>query len=182
MGGARVKNAVGWGVLGLVALVVASFLAAKTRRGATCLLCRAERTEWEYLGLRWSHASDDGLGRWYAAHVEPEHAHLWEPSPCYYETNLWGSSLGSGCYTGRHPIWTLAPATQKAVYRKLADPPAARVLFAGLADDRGDTDRGDRVVRALGEWEAAGFPGTWDAWWSGRSATPPSPRPRRGLP
>lgn len=166
------KNVLGWAVLGLVSVFVASFLVAKTEHASTCLICREARTEWDYLGLRWSRRTGTDLSRWYAARVEPEHAHLWERGPCYYETNIWGSSLGSGCRADRHPIWALSPATQKAVTMKFADPLAAKALFAGFVREG---DRGRGVVRALGEWESAGFPGTWDGWWAGRSAPRPSP-------
>ena len=161
------KNVLGWAVLGLVSLSVASFLATKTEHTSTCAICRMGRSEWDYLGLRWSRRSGTDLSRWYAARVEPEHAHLWERGPCSYETNIWGSSLGSACRADRHPIWTLAPSTQKAAYRKFDDPLAAKALFAGLAG-AGPRGEGDRIVRALGEWEAAGFPGTWDDWRAGR--------------
>ena len=169
------KNAFCWTVLGLVSLFVASFLAAKTERASTCAICREGRTEWDYLGLRWSRRTGTDLSRWYAARVEPEHAHLWERSPCSYETNIWGSSLGSACRAERPPIWALPPATQKAVYMKFADPLAAKALFAGLARAR-DGDEGRRVVRALGEGESAGFPVPGDDWWAARSSRP-APRP-----
>ncbi len=172
------KGVVGWAVIGMLSLFVGSFLVSRTRQASTCVICRADREGWEYLGLRGGRESATDLSRWYAAHVEPAHAHLWEPSPCYYETNIWGSSLGSGCYVGRYPIWKLAPATQKAVYLHFRDPLEARTLFVGLATDGShDAQEGRRVVRSLGEWEAAGFPGHWEEWQARR--TEAGPRRRR---
>jgi|SRR6516165_9190931 hypothetical protein len=40
--------------------------------------------------------------------------------------------------------------------------------FSKTHNDRLEEDdsKGHLIVRSIGEWEAAGFPGTWDEWWN----------------
>jgi hypothetical protein len=59
------------------------------------------------------------------------------------------------------------------VYQHFQDRKKAKELFSSLTDettyndrlDEHDESRGHLIVRSIGEWEAAGFPGTWDDWW-----------------
>jgi hypothetical protein len=160
----RMRSVVCWAVFVAVSLLLATGLVPMTRRGSTCVLCRADRLEWACLGVRWSCDARTACSRWYAAHVEPTHTHVWVRSPCYYEVNLWGAEIGSGCYPRPHPIWRLPPETQLAVYQHLANPAEARGLFTGAGDHR--------VVRAVVAWAAAKFPGTWARWYETHGGEP----------
>jgi hypothetical protein len=159
--------------IGVLALVVAWNVPVAHLR-QTCVVCRLHRSDRTCLGLTRSTYSDNECSRWYAAHVEPQHAHTWERSTCVYESNLLGISMRVGCRPGRYPICLLDPSTQLGVYRHFKDPLEAKKLFEGLTDaktyndrlDEDDEDRGHLTVGAIREWESAGFPGTWGEWWS----------------
>ncbi len=67
----------------------------------------------------------------------------------------------------------LPPSTQMNVYQHFKDSQRAKELFSNLTDEKSynnrldehDDSRGDLIVKSITEWEAAGFPGTWDDWW-----------------
>jgi hypothetical protein len=69
----------------------------------------------------------------------------------------------------------LPPATQMRAYQHFTDLRQAKNLFANLTDakthdeglDEHDESKGHLVVRAIEDWELAGFPGTWETWWKG---------------
>jgi hypothetical protein len=125
------------------------------------------------LGFTRSTFFQNECSRWYPAHVEPSHAHVWERSTCEYTSNLLGMPVSVGCRPGGYPIWLLDPSTQLRVYQHFRDPLEAKKLFEGITDERSrddrldeeDEDRGHLTVRALKEWDVAGFPGTWAKWW-----------------
>jgi hypothetical protein len=60
------------------------------------------------------------------------------------------------------------------VYQRFKDRQKAKELFSNLTDakthddrlDEDDDSKGHLIVRSIGEWEVAGFPGTWDDWWN----------------
>jgi hypothetical protein len=164
-----------WSILALgVLALVAAWAIPVSRLNHTCVLCRLGRVDATCLGLTRSNYYENECSRWYAAHVEPSHEHVWERGTCCYESNLLGMPLSVGCRPGHYPIRKLDPDTQLRVYQHFGDPLEAKKLFAGLTDekthdDRIDEfdyeDRGHLTVRALKEWEAAGFPGTWGEYW-----------------
>jgi hypothetical protein len=162
-----------WAVLGVPIVFVAGCFVPVTYERSTCVVCRRFRLTTTYAGLPVTKERDTACSRWYAAHVEPRHAHVWERSTCVYDSDLWGTPWGVGCRPGHYPIHLLPPDTQLAVYQHFKEPLKAKALFADLTDakthddriDEHDEDKGHLIVRAIGEWETAGFPGTWDEWW-----------------
>lgn len=146
-----------------------------TGRSFTCVLCRLGRYDTTMFGLVRSSFHENECSRWYRANVEPNHAHVWEPGTCTALLNGLGRPMGVGCSPGRYPIRLLPSATQMRVYQHFTDPRKAKDLFANLTDarthddrlDEHDESKGHLIVRAIEEWEVAGFPGTWDAWWKG---------------
>lgn len=158
--------------LGVAALLAGLFVPVSRLRH-TCVVCRLSRLDTTAFGLTRSAYAETDCSRWYAAHVEPRHDHLWERGTCRSTGNLIGMPMSVGGSPGRFPIHGLPTSVQKEVYRHFADPREAKRLFAGLTDartrddrlDEGDFDRGRLTVDALEAWASAGFPGTWDAWW-----------------
>ncbi len=145
-----------------------------SRLSHTCVICRLGRVDSDYLGSTHSRYFENECSRWYAAHVEPVHEHIWEPGTCRSTSNLLGQPLSVGCRVGHYPIWLLPPSTQMRVYQHFQEPREAKKLFASLTDektyqdriDEDDEDRGHLMVDALRAWDEAGFPGTWEAWWA----------------
>ena len=88
--------------------------------------------------------------------------------------NAFGQPMGVGCRPGHYPIRLLSPSTQMKVYQHIEDRQKAKQLFSNLTDAKTDEDRldehdeskGHLIVESLKDWEAAGFPGTWDDWWN----------------
>ena len=159
--------------LGLLALVVASGIQV-SRLSHTCVACRLGRVDASCLGLTRSTYHENECSRWYSAHVESTHDHVWERGTCRYASNLLGRPVSVGCRPGHYPIRLLDPTTQMQVYQHFKDPLEAKKLFEGLTDEKthddrlddDDEDRGHLVVRAIKEWAAGGFPGSWEEWWS----------------
>lgn len=145
-----------------------------SRLNHTCAICRQYRLDTTCFGMTRSTYSDTECSRWYAAEVEPVHAHVWQSSTCCYSSDLFGGARSVGCSPGRFTMMLLSPDTQLEVYQHFKDPLEAKKLFVSLADPKisedrldGDfRDRGHLTVDALQQWEAAGFPGTWDEWWT----------------
>jgi hypothetical protein len=116
---------------------------------------------------------ENECSKWYRDHIEPDHSHIWEPGTCARLLNGLGQPMGFGCRPGHYPIHLLDPWTQMRVYQHFKDPAKAKALFAGLTDEKTHEDRLDEhddskgrlIVRAIEEWEGAGFPGTWEVWW-----------------
>lgn len=167
------KTFVRWAVLRVVCLAVTGCFVPVTYEKFTCVICRRFRLTMSYAALPVTKERDNECSLWHAAHVEPSHAHLWERSTCVYETDLLGLSRSVGCRPGHYPIWLLPPSTQMAFYQNFKDPLEAKALFVNLTDakthndrlDENDEDKGHLMVRAIGEWQTAGFPGTWGEWW-----------------
>jgi hypothetical protein len=162
-----------WALLGLATISVSGCLVPVTYERYTCVVCRLFRLKTTYGFVPVSRRSETECSRWYSAHVEPRHDHVWERSTCVYEGDLWGFPHSVGCSPGRYPIWMLSSETQMRVYQHFKNPLDAKALFAGLTDarthgdrlDEHDDDKGRLIVRSLEEWDAAGFPGNWQDWW-----------------
>jgi hypothetical protein len=149
----------------------AEALSSETRTSQTCLICRLKRVETTAAQKTTTTYEENECSRWYAANVEPHHDHVWENSTCVFVRLADGGTLNA-CSPGHYPIWLLSPKTQLAVYQHFKNPTDARELFLGLADAKTygdhleeDSNKGELIVDALEEWEAAGFPGTWKGWW-----------------
>ena len=163
-------------VVGFIGSVVLLLLSAKdvgSRAIDRCLLCRLQRSETKLFGTTRSSYAETDCSRWYRAHVEPEHVHIWEPGSCTGLLNGIGMPIGVRCAAGYFPILLLDPSTQLRVYQHFPDPERAKALFASLTHEKADRERrekdiestGELIVRALNDWDAAGFPGSWDDWW-----------------
>lgn len=160
--------------LGVLALMIASSIRI-SRLSYTCVVCRLTRVDLSCLGLTHSGYYPNECSQWYSNHVESLHAHVWERGTCQYSSNLIGMSASVGCHSGHYPIWLLDPSTQMRAYQHFKDPLRARALFESLTDekthddrlDEYDENRGHLMVSAIDEWQALGFPGTWDEWWAG---------------
>jgi hypothetical protein len=159
-------------VVGILVGVLGS-VEVGTRRSFTCVLCRLDRCDTMMFGVVRSSLYENECSRWYRANVEPSHAHVWEPGTCTTLLNVFGQPMGVGCRPGHYPIRLLPPATQMRVYQHISDRRNAKDLFANLTDakthddrlDEHDESKGHLIVRAIEEWENAGFPDTWEAWW-----------------
>src|SRR4051794_12609239 len=161
-------------IFGTLALIPACMIPV-ARLGHTCVICRLDRVDATCLGVTLPSYDENECSRWYATHVERSHRHVWERGTCCYESNLLGMPRGVGCRPGHYPIKLLDPATQMRAYQHFKDPLGAKKLFENLTDEKthGDQidecdypDRGYLIVGALEGWESAGFPGTWDEWWT----------------
>lgn len=166
-------------LMGLVAvtpmvLVVLGGILPFSRRAETCVICRLDKVISTYGPIPVTTLEETDCSLWYVVHVEPVHTHIWERSHGVYESGILGMGRSIGCRIGHCPIYKLPISTQIRVYQQFKNPLIAKSLFANLTDaksyndrlDKDDEDRGHLTVRAMSEWEAAGFPGTWDDWWS----------------
>jgi hypothetical protein len=161
--------------VGVVAvLLVLGMFVPVTRLRQTCVVCRLTRLDSTYGPIPRSRFYENDCSRWYAAHIEPRHPHVWERGTCVYETDLYGFPRSVGCSPGQFPIHMLSSDTQMRVYQHFKNPLDAKILFTNLTDaktyndrlDEEDEDKGHLIVRAMQEWDSAGYPGTWDDWWS----------------
>ena len=164
----------------IMALVVGGFLVlalgsieAGSSLSYTCVLCRLGRVDTTLFGFKRSTYHENECSRWYPQNVEPSHTHIWERGTCRTLLNALAQPMGVGCQPGRYPILLLSPSTQMNVYQHIKDRQKAKELFGNLTDakthddrlDEHDESKGHLIVRSIKEWEAAGFPGTWDDWW-----------------
>ncbi|HEV3162593.1 MAG TPA: hypothetical protein VGZ22_01035 [Isosphaeraceae bacterium] len=167
------RRLIGFIALGVLALLFAHHVQI-SRLSHTCVTCRLTRVDATCFGFTHSTYYPNECSQWYAAHVEPAHAHVWERGTCEYTSNLLGKPLFVGCNPGHYPILLLEPSTQMRAYQHFKDPLEAKRLFESLTDektyndrlDAEDDDRGELTVRAIQEWESHGFPGTWAEWWA----------------
>ena len=61
-----------------------------------------------------------------------------------------------------------------SVFKHFEDRQKAKELFSNLTDvktyddrlDEHDQSKGHPIVSSMEEWQAAGFPSTWDEWWN----------------
>ncbi len=108
-----------------------------------------------------------------SAERKPSHTHIWERGTCRTLLNALAQPMGVGCQPGCYPILLLSSSTQMNVYQHTKDRRKAKELFGNLTDakthddrlDEHDESKGHLIVRSIKEWNAAGFPGTWDDWW-----------------
>jgi hypothetical protein len=144
-----------------------------TSASQTCLICRLRRVDTTSAQQTTTKYEENECSRWFAANVEPHHKHVWEDSTCTFVSDVDGTPAFVACKPGHFAIWLLSPETQLAVYQHFKNPIDARELFLSLADaktyndmlDEHDENKGQLIVDALEEWEAAVFPGTWKEWW-----------------
>lgn len=164
----------GWIIVIFLVMLALSSCPGVSRLSYTCVICRLGRVDSDYLGFTHSRYFENECSRLYASHVEPTHEHVWKPGTCRYTSNLLGQPLSVGCSIDHVRIGSLSPSTQIRVYQHFPDPLEAKKLFASLIDaklsndriDEYDEGRGQLTIDALRAWDEAGFPGTWEAWWT----------------
>ncbi len=164
----------------IMALILGGFLLARGSIEAgsslsyTCVLCRLGRVETTLFRCKRSTYHENECSRWYLQNVEPSHTHIWERGTCMTLLNALSQPMGVGCQPGHYPIRLLSSSTQMNVYQHTKDRRKAKELFGNLTDakthddrlDKHDESKGHLLVRSIEEWNAAGFPGTWDNWWN----------------
>ncbi len=149
-----------------VAILPVLFLfgpAAQSRRSYECAVCRKERVDSRVLWFRWSEARENECSRWYQAHVEPAHTHVWAPRPHCQRFGIPGIYGGYGCSVGSR-ITGLSRRVQIDVYRHFAEPLEAKRFFVRLQQLDG-TGESLRMWDSLMDWVDADYPGTWHDWW-----------------
>ena len=159
-------------VVGFLFLALGS-VEAGSSLNYTCVLCRLGRVETTFFGFKHSTYHSNECSLWYPRNVEPTHTHIWERGTCRTLLNALGLPMGVRCSTGRFPILLLPPSSQMNAYQHIVDRQEAKELFGNLTDEKTYSDRldeqdeskGHLIVRSIVEWEAEGFPGTWDGWW-----------------
>lgn len=142
-------------------------------RGYFCFMCRMGRGDRTFFGETRSVYYATEFSNWYSAHIEPQHAHLWEPEANIVIYNLFGRGIDGG--SGAHrkiPIFSLSPYQHQRFLEHLTNIEALKTLIASIItkqtydDDPLEDAKGFVVAQAMMEWEKAGYPGTWDDWWA----------------
>jgi hypothetical protein len=168
----RPRHVLVTGFVSAAVLLVLWVADAGSSSSSRCVLCRLERNETTLFGLTRARYAENDCSKWYRAHVESEHEHLWERGTCTAILNGLGVANAVRCRAGHFPILGLATSTQMRVYQHFGDLEKAKALFTGLTHERMGSEildgnsKGDWIVHSLEDWESAGFPGNWDVWWN----------------
>ncbi|MGC8641796.1 MAG: hypothetical protein ACP5XB_18160 [Isosphaeraceae bacterium] len=129
-----------------------------SRRPYTCAVCRANKLNKQLLGLRWSTQEETDCSRWYSAHVEPAHHHVWVPCTYCRHFGIPGVYGGYSCVVGG-PLTGLSRKVQIQIYQHFQNPLEAKRLFIQLG-----RNCPDRIWQALMDWVEEGYSGTWAEW------------------
>ncbi len=123
-------------------LALAACFPAYTRIPQQCVLCRADHTRYDILGMSFSRDFKDAhpFTQWYAAH-RPPHAHQWHYSGpgCLWERNFFGLPLTIFRMV-RHPIIHISPQDE-LLYVKHQDETVLAQFFADTASPNRDHQR-----------------------------------------
>lgn len=152
----------------LFALVIVHLLLgsyAGSRHRHTCVVCRLERMDynWRFESTTTSY-QETSCSKWYSAHVEPMHDHVWSPSSTCVMLNFYHQTLGVSDSEGRpgRAIWRLTPEQQMMVYQNSKDPLETRNVFLSLVDSAIMQDRHDiSIASSLRDWIDSGFSMPW---------------------
>jgi hypothetical protein len=136
-------------------------LATPSQRPFICSVCRVERVDNRWLGLRWYDLAENECSRWYREHVERSHAHAWVKRGYCRRFGIPGLYGGYACVIGG-PITGLSWRVQVDIYRHFEDPLEAKKLFIRLGTMDGEAPR---MWTAVMGWVEAEYPGTWHDWW-----------------
>lgn len=141
---------------------------AAYRQHFTCVICRLSRTE-----VKWKNDPteitfhDNSCSKWYPAHVEPSHEHLWSKGATVATLNFYGQVIGVGDnfdHPGR-AIKQLTPEEQIEIYKHFSDPLVAKHVFISLMDPdvmKHYDNRGDYLItNSLKAWVDSGCSGPW---------------------
>lgn len=127
--------------------IAASFPAYK-RVLQQCVLCRAERTEYEILGVSFSRGFNNQkpFPIWYAAH-RPAHDHQWQYSGpgCLWKRNFFGLPLT--IYKMKHHPLVLVPPDGELLFVKRQDESTLNQFFADAVS--ADQDRRRNAAGAV---------------------------------
>jgi hypothetical protein len=130
-------------------------------RRYTCAACRLDRIDRGFLGYRWTEFEESECSRWYAAHVERSHHHVWASRGYCRRFGIPFLNRGYACNVG-DPIAMLGPSFQLRIYQRFRDPLTAKGLFVRLGKaDRGTSD----LMGGLCEWMDTVDGEPWDEWW-----------------
>jgi hypothetical protein len=91
-----------------------------SRHPYACAVCRENRVEHSWFGLKWSDKEETDCSRWYRSNVERTHAHYWvERTHCRWfgVPGLYG---GYSCTIGG-PITGLSQTVQIEIYKHFKD-------------------------------------------------------------
>ncbi len=136
-------------------------IAGPSRRPYACCICRVERMDHRWLGLKWSALEENECSRWYVRHVERSHQHAWVQRGFCRRIGIPGL-YGGYAYVIGGPITGLSRRVQMDIYSHFGDPLEAKGLFIRLGTPDGE---GARMWEALMDWVGEGYPGTWKDWW-----------------
>ena len=135
------------------------------RYGHTCVICRLQRTDyvWQYW---WPTVTyhETTCSKWYPAHVEPDHEHVWARGSTTGYFDFYGRimAVGDNFDSMSRAIHLLTPDQQISIYQHFSDPDDAKAVFVSLIDPAIREDRTDLViVRSLRAWIESGFAGAW---------------------
>lgn len=158
--------------LGLLAAVVVVLAPGGSRASMTCALCRTTRVEEKFGLVTWENDTPNDCSRWYEAHVEPRHSHIWQKGSCRYFWTLFGSGVACGRSA---PIRHIPPEIQLKFYQGFRDPRDAKQVFLTLSertfyeqtiDEHDYPGKGYVMADAIESWVAHDSPGTWADWWA----------------
>lgn len=139
---------------------------------STCVYCRLGKSELSAFGVKVrSTVYENECSRWYPAHVERSHEHVWVLNAHGAGKNLLGVTRAMANF-GFRPINLISLDAQRCVYEKFENPRDARRLFGDLGRKYDNTLEGEYQgmlaslkMSAIRDWEREGFPGTWDERW-----------------
>lgn len=114
--------------LAIPPLLVLFDLARPTRRANECALCRLQKVDSRFLWFRRSETHPNKCSRWYQAHVEPTHTHLWAPCAHCERIGIPGIYGGYACSVGSR-ITGLSQTVQIDIYRHFKNPLEAKRFF-----------------------------------------------------
>lgn len=149
--------------LAIPPLLVLFDFARPTRRANECALCRLQKVDSRFLWFRRSETHPNKCSRWYQAHVEPTHTHLWAPCAHCERIGIPGIYGGYACSVGSR-ITGLSQTVQIDIYRHFKNPLEAKRFFVRLQQLDG-TSENLHVWNSMSDWIDADYPGTWHGWW-----------------
>lgn len=145
-----------------LALMAAAILLpnAYSGRRYTCAACRIERVNHRFLAHHWDTLRETECSRWYAANVEPAHAHSWSAYGQCRRIGIPFLYSGFACSMGGR-INMFFSACQIEVYEHSRDRMEAKGLFLKCSelDPEGGT-----VMASLLSWIASDYQGEWKEW------------------
>lgn len=130
-------------------------------RRYTCSACRINLVDHRVLFFRWSSSELNESSRWYSAHVEPTHDHVWAEYAHCRRIGLPGIMSGWGCTVGS-PIAMLGWTPQRTAYEHSRNLMQTKDLFVRM----GKTDReAMELLAEFNNWLDQGCQGAWEDWW-----------------